>query len=92
MLGVRRTPPREEATRLPDRGRPVLLATIEVPFENGAAAFAVDSAVECGQPLVAIQELTAQTQLRIQVFRAHVESRSTGPAGHRARAALCFNV
>ena len=54
MLAVRRTPPREDATRLPGRGRPVLLATIEVPFEKGAAAFAVDSAVECGQPLVVV--------------------------------------
>jgi Universal stress protein family len=32
----------------------VLLATIEVPFEKDAAAFAVDSAVECGQPLVVV--------------------------------------
>jgi hypothetical protein len=54
MLAVRRSPPREEVTRLPDRGRPVLLATIEVPFEKDAAAFAVDSAVECGQPLVVV--------------------------------------
>jgi hypothetical protein len=32
--------------------RPVLLATLEVPFEDDAAAFAVDSAVESGQPLI----------------------------------------
>jgi hypothetical protein len=32
--------------------RPVLLATLEVPFEAEAAAFAVDSAVESGQPLI----------------------------------------
>jgi Universal stress protein family len=30
----------------------VLLATFEVPFEETAAAFAVESALECGQPLV----------------------------------------
>ena len=35
-----------------DHGRPVLLATLGVPFEPAAAAFAVDSAVESGQPLV----------------------------------------
>jgi hypothetical protein len=30
----------------------VLLATLEVPFEETAATFAVESALECGQPLV----------------------------------------
>jgi hypothetical protein len=54
VLTVRRSPPREEATRLPARGRPVLLATIEVPFDEAAAAFAVDCAVECGQGLVVV--------------------------------------
>jgi nucleotide-binding universal stress UspA family protein len=33
-------------------GRPVMLATLEVPFDEEAAAFAVDAAVECGQPLI----------------------------------------
>jgi nucleotide-binding universal stress UspA family protein len=33
-------------------GRPVLLATLGVPFDPAAAAFAVDAAVEAGQPLV----------------------------------------
>jgi hypothetical protein len=33
-------------------GRPVLLATLGVPFAPEAAAFAVDAAVEAGQPLV----------------------------------------
>lgn len=37
-----------------DRGRPVLLATLGVPFDAAAAAFAVDSAVESGQPLVVV--------------------------------------
>ena len=35
-------------------GRPVMLATLEVPFHASAAAFAVDSAVETGQPLVVV--------------------------------------
>ena len=39
---------------VPDRGRPVLLATLGVPFESRAAAFAVDSAVESGQPLLVV--------------------------------------
>ena len=34
------------------KGRPVLLATLDVPFDQDAVAFAVDSAVELGQPLI----------------------------------------
>jgi hypothetical protein len=29
-----------------------MLATLEAPFDAAAAAFAVDAAVECGQPLI----------------------------------------
>lgn len=36
----------------PARRRPVLLATLGVPFDPAASEFAVDSAVESGQPLV----------------------------------------
>jgi hypothetical protein len=38
----------------PDRakGRPVMLATLDVPFDDDAVVFAVDSAVELGQPLI----------------------------------------
>lgn len=36
----------------PSTARPVLLATLEVPFDGAAASFAVDSAVESGQPLI----------------------------------------
>jgi len=35
-----------------DAGRPVLLATLGAPFDPAASAFAVDAAVEAGQPLV----------------------------------------
>jgi hypothetical protein len=37
-----------------EHGRPVLLATLGVPFDQAAAAFAVDSAVETGQPLLIV--------------------------------------
>jgi nucleotide-binding universal stress UspA family protein len=37
---------------LRDAGRPVLLATLGVPFEPEASAFAVDAAVETGEPLI----------------------------------------
>ena len=48
---LRRGPPVPAAS---DRakGRPVLLATLDVPFDQDAVAFAVDSAVELGQPLI----------------------------------------
>jgi hypothetical protein len=39
-------------TRVRDARRPVLLATLSVPFDPAAAAFAVDAAVETGQPLI----------------------------------------
>jgi Universal stress protein family len=34
------------------RGRPVMLATLDVPFDSDAVVFAVDSAVELGQRLI----------------------------------------
>ncbi len=43
---------RADAPGAPGGVRPVMLATLEVPFEDDAAAFAVDSAVESGQPLI----------------------------------------
>jgi hypothetical protein len=50
---LRPSPPSEQAADAVRRkGRPVLLATLEVPFEETAATFAVESALECGQPLV----------------------------------------
>ncbi len=54
MQTLRRTPPREDTTLLPDGRRPVLLATLDVPFDEEAMAFAVDAAVENGQPLVVV--------------------------------------
>jgi nucleotide-binding universal stress UspA family protein len=33
-------------------GRPVMLATLDVPFDSNAVAFAVDSAVETGKRLI----------------------------------------
>jgi Universal stress protein family len=40
--------------------RPVLLATLDVPFEEDATVFAVDSAVESGQPLVVVNVAEVQ--------------------------------
>ena len=52
MLTLRRTPPIEQATHVGRGGRPILLATIDAPFDEDAAIFAVESALECGQPLI----------------------------------------
>ena len=60
MLTLRRTGPREDVSLLSASGRPVLLATLDVPFAEDAAAFAVDSAVETGQPLVVVNAAEVQ--------------------------------
>ena len=52
MLTLRRGGPLEDVSLFSAGGRPVLLATMEVPFDEAAAAFAVDAAVECGQQLI----------------------------------------
>jgi Universal stress protein family len=54
MLTLRRSGPRNDVSLPSAAGRPVLLATLDVPFSEEATAFAVDSAVESGQPLVLV--------------------------------------
>jgi nucleotide-binding universal stress UspA family protein len=54
MLTLRRRSSLDDATVVSSAGRPVLLATLDVPFSDEAAAFAVDSAIESGQPLVLV--------------------------------------
>jgi nucleotide-binding universal stress UspA family protein len=54
MLTLRRNVPREDVSSLSAGDRPVMLATLEVPFDEEAAAFAVDAAVECGQQLIVV--------------------------------------
>ncbi len=52
MLTLRRQRPGKDASPASAETRPVLLATLEVGFDPVAAEFAVDAAVEAGQPLV----------------------------------------
>ena len=52
MLTLRRRSSREGASLPSSGGRPVLLATLDVPFSEEATAFAIDAAVENGQPLI----------------------------------------
>jgi nucleotide-binding universal stress UspA family protein len=54
MLTVRRSGSGTDASFLSSANRPVLLATLDVPFADEAIAFAVDSAVETGQPLIVV--------------------------------------
>ena len=55
MLTLRRNGPREDVSVLSSgTRRPVLLATLDVPFDEEAMVFAVDAAVENGQPLIVV--------------------------------------
>jgi nucleotide-binding universal stress UspA family protein len=54
VLTLRRRISREDVSAL-DRGdRPVLLATLDVPFSADATEFAIDAAVESGKPLILV--------------------------------------
>ena len=54
MLTLRHRGPLDDVAAVPSAGRPVLLATLDVPFSAEAMEFAVDSAVESGQPLLLV--------------------------------------
>jgi hypothetical protein len=54
MLTLRRSRPRDDVSVVGARTRPIVLATLDVPFAHEAAVFAVDSAVESGQPLIVV--------------------------------------
>jgi nucleotide-binding universal stress UspA family protein len=60
MPTLRRSGPREVESFLSSAARPVLLATLDVPFAEEATVFAVDSAVESGQPLVVVNVVEIQ--------------------------------
>ena len=53
MLGTRRTRTSADLPSVSGR-RPVMLVTFDVPFEPEATEFAVDAAVESGQPLIIV--------------------------------------
>ena len=52
MLSLRVSKPRDDVSSVSYRMSPIMLATLEVPFDPAAAALAVDTAVESGQPLI----------------------------------------
>jgi nucleotide-binding universal stress UspA family protein len=51
---LRRRISNEDSAAVGASGRPVLLATLDVPYAEEAIAFAVDAAVENGQPLLLV--------------------------------------
>ena len=54
MQTLRRRNTHDDHALVPSAGRPVLLATLDVPYAEGAIAFALDAAVENGQPLLLV--------------------------------------
>jgi nucleotide-binding universal stress UspA family protein len=54
VLTVRQRRARGNQSGTESAGRPVLLATLDVPFAEDATAFAIDAAVESGKPLVLV--------------------------------------
>jgi hypothetical protein len=85
LLARRRRASREDVSGLSSGNRPVLLATLDVPFADDAIAFAVDSAVESGNPLVVVNAaevlLTASAMAGYgYVERADLQSELQRPA------------
>jgi len=74
MLTLRRNGPREDVSIVSAGTRPVLLATFDVPFAEDATEFAVDSAVESGQPLMVVN--VAQIHPRTGASLATATSRT----------------
>ena len=52
MRAVQRRQHRQSDPQRGSPGRPVLLATLDVPFDHDAVTFAVDTAVELGERLI----------------------------------------
>ncbi len=76
-------------------GRPVVLATLGVPFDPQAAAFAVDTAVESGQPLVLLNVVELILSPQAVVFGLSWElagERDARALAEPARLASSFGV
>jgi hypothetical protein len=73
MLTLRRSGPREDVSLLSGGGRAVLLATLDVPFAGDATAFAVDAAVESGQPLLIVNVAEVQPTIYTVLGYGYIE-------------------
>ena len=93
MRSGRRSGPREDVSSVSAAARPVLLATFDVPFAEDAIAFAVDAAVENGQPLVIVNvaeilSFSAAAKNSSHLRHAMRSRRSTSGASSPKRAGL----
>jgi hypothetical protein len=73
--------------------RPVLLATLGVPFDPEASAFAVDAALEAGQPLIVanVVELPPLT-MSVNLGYDQLPERAEDEEAFRAPAALAHSL
>lgn len=83
----------ETVLELRSGDRPVLLGTLGVPFHPQATAFAVDSAVEGGRPLVVVNvvELLLAPQSVVLGY-AHLDDTPEDAAALRAPAELAHSL
>lgn len=76
--------PRDERVEVSPSGRPILLATMDVPFDERASTFAVDTAVESGDPLVIANVIDLEPLACSQVMGYnHLESPELTESLHR---------
>jgi nucleotide-binding universal stress UspA family protein len=73
-------------------GRPVMLATMDVPFQKEAAEFAVEAAVETGQPLVLVNVVEIFPTLAAVHFKDVDYSSPEDVAALRAPAELAHSL
>jgi hypothetical protein len=73
--------------------RPVLLATLGVPFDHEASAFAVDSAVEAGQALIVVNVVQLPPlSMSVQLGYDQLPDSPEDEAAFRAPAALAYSL
>jgi nucleotide-binding universal stress UspA family protein len=75
-----------------EAGRPVMLATMDVPFQKEAAEFAVETAVETGQPLVLVNVVEIFPTLAAVHFKDVDYSSPEDVAALRAPAELAHSL
>jgi nucleotide-binding universal stress UspA family protein len=80
----------------PGSGRPILLATFGVPFDEGAVAVALDAAVESGGPLI-VANVTRLEPLALSVMMGYDALEELTPevsasVGRPARLAAGFGL
>jgi nucleotide-binding universal stress UspA family protein len=75
-----------------EAGRPVMLATMDVPFQEEAAELAVDAALEAGQPLVLVNVVEIFPTLAAIHFKDVDYTSAEDAAALRAPAELAHSL